>query len=74
MFTIDAVVEATTKTSKQFTSQITDTAVRKHVEGLVDAQAAYTKAMYQHTVDLGKVALDAAKSFDASKLFAAKTK
>ena len=74
MFTIDTVVDTAVKTAKQSLSYLPNDSFKKEVESLVDAQAAYTKTVYNTTMDLTKFAVENfgkfdAKAFDLSKLF-----
>ena len=77
MFTIDTVVDQSVKTAKQALSYVQDKGVKAEFEALVDAQAAYTKTVYNTGLELAKMATESfgkfdAKSFDFSKLFASK--
>jgi hypothetical protein len=77
MFTIDTVVDQYTKTAKQALSYVQDKGVKKEFEALVDAQAAYSKTMFNTSVELAKMATESVKNvdvkaFDFSKLFATK--
>ena len=77
MFTIDTVVDQYTKTVKQGLSYVQDKNIKAEFEALVDAQAAYTKTVYNTGLELAKMATESfgkfdAKSFDFSKLFASK--
>ena len=74
MFTIDTVVDTAVKTQKQALSFVKDANFKKEAEALVDAQAAYTKTVFNSTLDLTKYAVEQfgkfdAKSFDLSKMF-----
>ena len=76
MFTIDAVVDTAVKNAKQGLSYVQDKNVKAEFEALVDAQAAYTKTVYNTGLELAKLATESfgkfdAKSFDFSKLFTA---
>jgi len=74
MFTIDTVVDTAVKTQKQALSFVKDANFKKEAEALVDAQAAYTKTVFNTTLDLTKYAVEQfgkfdVKSFDLSKMF-----
>jgi hypothetical protein len=74
MFTIDTVVDTAVKTQKQALSFVKDANFKKEAEALVDAQAAYTKTVFNTTLDLTKYAVEQfgkfdAKSFDLSKMY-----
>ena len=76
MFTIDTVVDQSVKTVKQGLSYVQDKSVKAEFEALVDAQAAYTKTVYNTGLELAKLATVGfgkfdANSFDFSKLFTA---
>jgi hypothetical protein len=76
MFTIDTVVDQSVKSVKQGLSYVQDKNVKAEFEALVDAQAAYTKTVYNTGLELAKLATESfgkfdAKSFDFSKLFTA---
>ena len=76
MFTIDTVVDQSVKTVKQGLSYVQDKNVKAEFEALVDAQAAYTKTVYNTSLELAKMATESfgkfdAKAFDFSKLFTA---
>lgn len=65
MFTFDTVVDQSVKTAKQALSFVQDETVRSEVVSLVEAQAEYTKTMYNTSVDLGKYFVEQFKNFDA---------
>ena len=74
MFTIDTVVDTAVKTAKQGLSYVQDKGVKKEFEALVDAQAAYTKTVYNTNLELAKLVVEQfgkvdASSFDFSKYF-----
>ena len=74
MFTIDAVVDQSVKSVKQGLSYVQDKNVKKEFESLVDAQAAYTKTVYNTGLELTKMVTENfgkfdAKSIDFSKYF-----
>lgn len=74
MFTIDTVVDQSVKTAKQSLSYVQDKNVKKEFEALVDAQAAYTKTVYNTGLELSKLVTEQfgkfdAKSIDFSKYF-----
>ena len=74
MFTIDTVVDTAVKTAKQGLSYVQDKGVKKEFEALVDAQAAYTKTVYNTGLELSKLVTENfgkfdAKSIDFSKYF-----
>lgn len=74
MFTIDAVVDTAVKHAKQGLSYVQDKNVKNEFEALVDAQAAYTKTVYNTGLELSKMVTEQfgkfdAKSFDFSKYF-----
>lgn len=74
MFTIDTVVDQSVKTAKQFTAYVKEENVRKELDSLVDAQAAYTKTVFKSAVDMGKYAAEQfgkfdPKAFDVTNLF-----
>ena len=76
MFTIDAVVDTAVKNAKQGLSYVQDKNVKAEFEALVDAQAAYTKTVYNTGLELTKMVTESfgkfdAKAFDFSKLFTA---
>lgn len=68
MFTIDTVVDTAVKSTKQITALVKETAIRKELDTLVDAQAAYTKTIYNTTLDLTKTAVEQFGKFDAKSL------
>lgn len=77
MFTVDTVVDQAVKNTKQALSYVQDKNVRTEFEALVDAQAAYTKTVFNTGLELAKLVTEQAgkfdaKSFDFSKLFASK--
>lgn len=63
MFTIDNVVEQSVKTAKIWTAYVQDLKVRQDLEGMIDAQADYTKTMFNLTSSLGKNISEKAKTF-----------
>ena len=74
MFTIDTVVDQSVKTVKQGLSYVQDKNVKAEFEALVDAQAAYTKTVYNTGLELTKMVTESfgkfdAKSIDFSKYF-----
>lgn len=75
MFTIDTVVDQYTKTAKQGLTYVQDKGVKKEFEALVDAQASYTKTVYNTNLELAKLVVEQfgkvdANAFDLSKFFA----
>ena len=74
MFTIDTVVDQSVKTGKQVLSYVQDEKLRKELDLLIDAQAQYTKTVFNSALDLTKLAVENfgkfdAKSFDMSQFF-----
>jgi hypothetical protein len=67
MFTIDNVVDHTTKTAKQIFAHLPNDEVRTGLETLVEAQAAYTKTVFATTTDLVKLATDQFAAFNPAK-------
>lgn len=59
MFTIDTFVDHNAKTTKQLFSTIPNEQIRTGAESLVDAQAAYTKAVFAVSSEMGKAFADA---------------
>jgi len=68
MFTIDTVVDQNAKTAKQMVSFVQDEKVRKELDLLVDAQAAYAKTIYNSAMDLTKVVVENFGKFDAKTM------
>ncbi len=58
MFTIDSVVDTVAKNSKLAIGYIPNDTVRTNFETLVDAQAAYTKTIWNAGVEMTKLAAD----------------
>ena len=54
MFTIDSVVDTATKNSKMFIGYIPNDVVRSNFETLVDAQAAYTKTVWNTGTEMAR--------------------
>lgn len=68
MFTIDTVVDTAVKTAKQGLSYVQDKNVKKEFEALVDAQAAYTKTVYNTNLELAKMVTENIGKFDAKSI------
>lgn len=70
MFTFDTIVDQQVKTAKQVLSFVKEESFRKEVEALVDAQADYTKTVYNTNLELAKLVVEnlpKAEAFDFSK-------
>lgn len=70
MFTFDTIVDQSVKTTKQALSFVKEENVRKSVEALVDAQADYSKTVYNTNLELAKLVVEnlpKAEAFDLSK-------
>ena len=72
MFTIDTLVDHTTKTAKQAIANLPNEEVRGNFEILIDAQAAYTKTVFSTATDLFKMATDQMAVFAPVKSVAKK--
>jgi hypothetical protein len=68
MFTIDTVVDQAVKTAKQGLSYVQDKNVKAEFEALVDAQASYTKTVYNTNLELAKVFTENFGKFDAKNI------
>lgn len=72
MFTIDTVVSQSAKSAKQISALVKDASIRKELDLLIDAQAEYTKTVYNSILDLTKVAVEnfgKVEGLDISKYF-----
>ena len=67
-----SIVDQVAKATKTPLTCVEDKAVRANIETLVDSYAEFTKTVYDTSVELSKQVVENAKSFDYSKLFAAK--
>lgn len=72
MFTIDALVDNTAKNAKQTFTHIPNDDVRTSLESIIDAQAAYTKAVWSTTTDLLKTAQENVVAYYTTKPVAKK--
>ena len=70
MFQYKTVIDQVAQFSKQGLSYIKDEDFRKSLEAVVDANAKFSKTVYDTTLDLSKQAVEKAKEFDYSKPFA----
>lgn len=70
MFQFKTVVDQVAQFSKQGLSYIKDEDFRASMEAVVDANAKFSKTVYDTTLDLSKQAVEKAKEFDYSKPFA----
>lgn len=72
MFTVDTLVDNAAKQTKQTFSYIPNDDVRKGLESIVDAQAAYTKTIWSTTSDLVKTAQENVVAYYTTKPVAKK--
>jgi hypothetical protein len=63
MYNIDTLVDNAAKQTKSVFTYIPNEEIRTGFETLVDAQAAYTKAMVAVTTDIAKTVAESATSF-----------
>jgi hypothetical protein len=63
MFTVDTLVDNAAKQTKAVFTHIPNEEIRTGFETLVDAQAAYTKAVVTATTDIVKTVAESATSF-----------
>jgi hypothetical protein len=63
MFTVDTLVDNASKQTKAIFTHIPNEEIRTGFETLVDAQAAYTKAVVAATTDIAKTVAESATSF-----------
>ena len=70
MFQFKTVVDQVAQFSKQGLSYIKDEDFRKSLEAVVDANAKFSKTVYDTTLDMSKQAVEKAKEYDYSKPFA----
>lgn len=66
MFTIDTLVDTGVKNTKAVFAYIPNEDVRTGFEAIVDAQASFTKTVYNTTVDLAKQSLDSINQLSAT--------
>jgi hypothetical protein len=70
MFTFETIVDQAVKNTKQMVSFVKEEGIRKEFEALVDAQADYTKTVYNTNLELAKLVVEnlpKAEAFDFSK-------
>jgi hypothetical protein len=72
MFTVDTLVDNAAKQTKQTFTYIPNDDVRTSLETIVDAQAAYTKAVWTTTADLLKTAQENVVAYYTTKPVAKK--
>ena len=72
MFTIDTLVDNATKNTTHAFTYIPNDDVRTGLESIVDAQAAYTKAVWSTTADLAKTAQENIVAYYTTKSVAKK--
>ena len=65
MFKIDTLVDTGVKNSKAVFAYIPNEDVRTGFEAILDAQAGFTKTIYNTTLDLAKQSLDSMTQFSA---------
>ena len=63
MFTVDTLVDTVVKQTKSVFTYIPNEEIRTGFETLIDAQAAYTKALVATTTDIVKTVAESATSF-----------
>jgi hypothetical protein len=66
MFTIDTLVDTGVKNSKAVFAYIPNEDMRTGFEAIVDAQAAFTKTVYNTSVDLAKQSLDSVAQYSTA--------
>jgi len=63
MFTVDTVVDNAVKTTKSVLIHVPNEDVRASLETLVDANATFTKTVYNTSFDLAKTVAESATAF-----------
>jgi hypothetical protein len=72
MFNFKSIVEQVAQATKTPLTFVEDKAIRANLETLVDSYADFTKTVYDTNLELAKQVVEATKSIDYSKFFAAK--
>ena len=76
MFSIDTVVNTAVKNTKQFLSYVEHDKLRADLEAVVEAQAEFTKTVYNTAKQMSDTAVEGVKTdvaqWDFAKMFAPK--
>jgi hypothetical protein len=66
MFTVDTVVDTTVKNTKTVLAYVPNEEVRSSFETIVDAQANFTKTVYNTSLELAKQAMESMTQYSAT--------
>ena len=70
MFTFQSTLDQAVKNSKSALSYVQDKGLRASLENVVDAQAEFATSVFNTTLDLAKMVIEHASSYEYAKPFA----